>query len=499
MKNKFLFLLLALSVFGISLRAQQSPGCGTKTTPEDDAIYLKTISEFRQKSEAKSLLAPRYIPVHYHIIRMDNGTGGIDVADVDAALEIVNMRYAPIEFHFFRCEEPNYIDDTDAFNGLIQATDEIDDLVNDNLVANVVNIFFGPNIIDDDSVSTLCGFARFPWLTGNYLFMDNGCTTNGSTLSHELGHYFGLYHTHHSSSTIDPEHVTRNSGDPCWNCETGGDLLCDTEADPELSDSTVDDMTCAYTGGASETCTDDTPSQVLPYNPDPANLMSYSRKDCRDFFSAGQYARMVDFYNTVRMAQLDPTTCSNSPCYEGEIVLPMGGPSTVTSAKTARAENSITSTEDIEVFTSPGVTYKAGGYVLLDVGFSTADGAVFTAFIEDCFVAPKPAPAQADSRSDGQASSGSSMDGMASGLDLTVSPNPFSGEVKIGIALSEAGPVRLRVFNALGEAVAVILPGASLESGASDMAWDGHQLQPGVYFLLLEQGGKSIHRKVVKM
>jgi hypothetical protein len=456
----------------------------------------------KQNPPAKLALAPRYIPIQCHIIRQSDGTGGIDVDSVDAAIEIVNMRYAPIEFHFFRCTEPNYIDDDDYFDGVIQGTSDITDLVNTHAVASSVNIFFGPSIIDDDSVSTLCGFARFPWAAGNYLFMDNGCTMNGSTLSHELGHYFGLYHTHHSDTGggIPVEHVTRNAADVCYNCDVGGDLLCDTEADPELSNATVDDMTCAYTGGANETCTDPNPDQILPYNPDPTNLMSYSRKECRDFFSPGQYARLVSFYNSVRMAQLDPTICPNSPCYDGDVTLPMGGGQFVTTAKTARAEHSITSTEIIQVLTPPGVTYKAGGFVQLDPGFATDPGAIFTAFIEECFAASKPAGEKAGIRSGGSDSSNNGASVIPDiSAELAVMPNPFADEVSIRLTIPEAGFLSLRVANTVGVTIETIVANQFVETGIKVISWNGVDLPPGVYWIVSEQGSRKFAAKMVKL
>ena len=67
------------------------------------------------------------------------------------------------------------------------------------------------------------------------------------------------------------------------NCASAGDLHCDTPADPSLS-SVVDDA-CNYIGTELDAC-----GSGAPYDPPVYNLMSYSRKWCRDHFTQEQLA-----------------------------------------------------------------------------------------------------------------------------------------------------------------------------------------------------------------
>ena len=72
----------------------------------------------------------------------------------------------------------------------------------------------------------------------------------------------GLYHTH-QTSRFGYELVSGS------NCDTAGDLICDTPADPGLSSSNVD-TTCKYKGTSRD-------PDGNTYNPDTRNVMSYSR------------------------------------------------------------------------------------------------------------------------------------------------------------------------------------------------------------------------------
>jgi hypothetical protein len=80
-------------------------------------------------------------------------------------------------------------------------------------------------------------------------------------------------------------------------------------------------------------------------------------------------------------------------------------------------------------------------------------------------------------------------------------PNPFNPKTTIRLALAEAGPVTVRVFDTQGRLVATLFEG-SLTAGEHELAWDGrttggHAAGSGVYFVQLQSGGKMDARKVV--
>jgi hypothetical protein len=82
-------------------------------------------------------------------------------------------------------------------------------------------------------------------------------------------------------------------------------------------------------------------------------------------------------------------------------------------------------------------------------------------------------------------------------------PNPFVGRTRIRYQLSRQGPVRLVVYNVLGQAVKKLVDEAQ-KPGTYATSWDGcdaagRVVSSGVYFYRLETQGKSQTRKMMKV
>ena len=80
-------------------------------------------------------------------------------------------------------------------------------------------------------------------------------------------------------------------------------------------------------------------------------------------------------------------------------------------------------------------------------------------------------------------------------------PNPFNPKTTVRLALAEAGPVTVRVFDLQGRLVATLFEGG-LTAGEHEIAWDGrdasgHAAGSGVYFVQMQAAGKTDARKVV--
>ncbi len=153
-----------------------------------------------------------------------------------------------------------------------------------NVVPNAINIYFVP-------VYTLgAGISSFTFSPTQGIIIANNAAT-GSTLPHEVGHYFDLFHTHQTGyfdengyiNDGSKENILREPGFPCFNANVRGDLIFDTEADHNLLDLTGYHVSenCEY--APQKTFNDD--CDYSNYSPDVHNVMSYSRWACRDYFS----------------------------------------------------------------------------------------------------------------------------------------------------------------------------------------------------------------------
>jgi hypothetical protein len=263
-----------LSMLGllVDLPAQE---CGTNLKDQSTSYLFQ--KDFTPSLHKQGSLEE--VPVKIHVVSGENGIFALDSSKIWRELAIVNEQFNLIDMHFVPCGNINYIEDNDYIR-FKQYEDE--GLADEHDVLDVINIYFVPELDDDDGEGTICGYA-YNFDVKQRLFMANNCSTNGSTLTHELGHTFSLPHTH---ATIGGRELVNGS-----NCSFTGDRLCDTPADPRLSNSIVTNA-CQYTGT-------DTDSNGDVYTPDVNNIMSYSRKRCRTSFSPQQLGVMSAFYNEI--------------------------------------------------------------------------------------------------------------------------------------------------------------------------------------------------------
>ncbi|WP_298895382.1 T9SS type A sorting domain-containing protein [uncultured Psychroserpens sp.] len=295
---KKLLLLLTIFCSITNAVAQHDEECGTVFTPESESYFKKILPQVKQYEEEyfqklalrRSSTAISSVPIKAHIIRNTDGTGGLTASQLNDAIANMNAFYANALLEFFLCDGINYIDNSTYFD---YETNEEAALTAANNVNNVINIYFANTVVNSSSGSGLCGYAYFPG-GPEVILMNNNCAMNGSTLPHEVGHFFALSHTHGPSNSTQTTELVDGS-----NCDTDGDFICDTPADPRLGYSNVSAF-CDYTGN-------DTDANGDTFTPAPRNIMSYSRKECRDEFSPQQYARIYGIYQASRSAMACPS------------------------------------------------------------------------------------------------------------------------------------------------------------------------------------------------
>ncbi len=216
------------------------------------------------------------IPVKVHIVRGDNT---ISIDEVQQAFEQLNKYFIPIYVRFVLLGDFNYINDSKYYD--FDKAQETDMCAN-NDVSDVINVYLVGSI--SDGHLKFCGYTYYPGdleRNTDRIILDQSCLDDGVSLARQMGHYFTLFPTAGAEASETQEFVDGS------NCETEGDLICDTPADPVLTYETVDER-CGYIGRKQ-----DQSGRKRFYKPDTRNIMSENpRTYCINHFTEGQYRRM---------------------------------------------------------------------------------------------------------------------------------------------------------------------------------------------------------------
>lgn len=237
------------------------------------------------------------VPLTVHVIRRSDGTGGLSAASVQQAIDAANDVWLGSGIQFC-VPGATIFHDSDAIYFNTDTRAELDAMRTLDSVPATINVYFANN--PRFELGSICGIASFTFSPVQGIVVGNDCVPsagNPSTLPHELGHYFDLFHTHEDAFGTE---CTDGS-----NCAEAGDLVCDTPADPNISGE-VNPSSCLWGGSQAPPCGD-----PMPYAPSPRNVLSYSSKSCRDELTPAQRARA---YAT--LVNLRPELLANAcdPC-----------------------------------------------------------------------------------------------------------------------------------------------------------------------------------------
>jgi len=315
---------VAFLLFSINSFAQTVVPCIT------DELYVKSMQEnplLKIEEERGNEIARQYawqlslakkgtviyIPVVFHIIHK-NGSENISQAQVNDALRVMNEDFrkitgtkggtstdsrsvdAEIEFRLAQID-PNG-NPTDGVNRIANSmeTENGSDITKtlsywdsnkyfNVWVVNVINSSSAP------SGSIILGYAQFPFsrtsrpsTDGIIVRADQVGNTGtaqsnqaGRTVTHEAGHWCGLFHPFQGGCV----------GGTSSSCASQGDQICDT---PPVAAST------SGCPNSQNSCTNDVPD--LPDNI--KNFMDYADGTCMDMYTAGQSVRMKSLMQTFR-------------------------------------------------------------------------------------------------------------------------------------------------------------------------------------------------------
>lgn len=263
-------LLLLLAYFSLNHLLAQL--CGTPYSPRPENDW-KAIQKFKGSQKSNEVDS---VAITFFIVEAIKGDSRVPTALLLDEVESATRIFFQANIRFFMCGSPRIIQGENNYSFGSGAG------LNAGLyVPNTINVYLVNEVTTNDGTG-LCGFANFPWVgrpQDRFVFMAKDCLGGGKVLAHELGHFFGLYHTH---ETFSGREFVNGS-----NCSTAGDLICDTPADPNLGTGNV--QNCIYVGGQKDPLGD-------LYAPNTGNVMSYAPTSCIRFFSPEQH-ELVQYYS----------------------------------------------------------------------------------------------------------------------------------------------------------------------------------------------------------
>lgn len=273
----FLFLFLFLPIV---LKSQ----CGTHLISENH-INL----DFINYSNSTKKFTPTdtlHFPIQFHVVVSENNQ--VDTNQLKNAVTYANSLYSNTKLKFYSCNQPNFIYSSSL--EIIRNQTQENTLAQPHELPGMINVFLVDSVYIGDIPQ--CGYAYLPGGPIRIIMAASCLAPPSNTLAHELGHIFSLIHTHGESNTELTGELVNGS-----NCSTTGDYLCDTPADPNLASKVS--TACKYFLQEKDLNGD-------VFQPDVANIMSYTRDKCALHFSNQQANQM---YNAAYYFNLVNTRC----------------------------------------------------------------------------------------------------------------------------------------------------------------------------------------------
>jgi len=255
-------------------QAVNARGCATQDLPEALRTQVEQAISSRKSGQALAVGSVT-IPVYFHVINQGTGisNGDLTSAMVTDSMNVLNAAYANTPFKFSLVETTRTTNST-WYNTCDQSSTE-----------SAMKSALRRGSADDLNVYSckpgggLLGWATFPSSYASqpkndgvvilYSSVPGGTAApynEGDTLTHEVGHWLGLYHTFQGGCARSGDYVsdTPSEQSAAYGCPAGRDTCRDTGVDPI------------------------------------ENFMDYTDDFCMDRFSAGQSARMDSFWTQYR-------------------------------------------------------------------------------------------------------------------------------------------------------------------------------------------------------
>ncbi|HQW54785.1 MAG TPA: T9SS type A sorting domain-containing protein [Saprospiraceae bacterium] len=215
------------------------PRCGVSIADQD--IFTSRLQENILAVEQN--LYPRnnavvYIPIRFHVVSNDNGSGGASNKSIMKMLCRLNANYLPINIQFYIKDQFNTFSNSTVFNSpMSNAANTKMNSVRDKKALNIY-------VTGSAGEEGVLGFYNPSY--DLVVLPKSEMNQNTHTGSHEIGHFFSLRHTFYGwegcpYKESEAGNPIESTTVPCsglsieWvdrsNCKTAADLICDTPED----------------------------------------------------------------------------------------------------------------------------------------------------------------------------------------------------------------------------------------------------------------------------
>lgn len=260
------------------LASAQLPDRVTATQSFMDTIMMNYNDENAFPFDLNTVNSTVRVPVKVLIIKNIKGSAGVNQNDIYNSVAVANGYFKNAGIQFF-IDTLEYINDYNY--SFITYNDLRKELLTKYASNNRINLFLADSIEMGSDKSY--GFTYFPdEPDSNLIYLDKSYA-GGNALATMLGHFMGLLSTHES---VRGRELASEK-----NCDSSGDFICDTYADPDLFNEVID--SCKYIG----TMRDDNGKYYIP---SVANLMSNSSDQCKCILTPQQYRRIFYYYHKYR-------------------------------------------------------------------------------------------------------------------------------------------------------------------------------------------------------
>ncbi len=270
MKSILLFNLLLIAFWQLNLRSS-AQSC---LTDIDSLRFQYEINNPQSFDDHSITQNKRIFHLVFHIFADSNGDFGLTDSVIHDKISDLNLDFLPsgVSFRISTIDSISYC----QYN-LFEFPQELSELKVLYYNAGIINIYLVDEITDQNGNYLYEGYAEYPGrddliIVPKHFFAEYG-------ISHQMGHFFGLYHTF--------EEIFGYELPDSSNCTTAGDLFCDTPADTIVEITTDCNSTLLIVPGN------------IAYNPPISNIMS-NWPACRCRFTIQQYNKIALESKTTR-------------------------------------------------------------------------------------------------------------------------------------------------------------------------------------------------------